>query len=70
VARITLARNGKYVHIRIIPYDKSKLWEIVTMLKAVGIRFSIDQTKGRIMIYERRTVEMICKIIQHFLPIS
>jgi len=67
MARITLARNGKYVHVRIILYDKSKLREIVTMLKAVGIRFSIDQTRGRIMIYERRTVEMIRKIMPHFL---
>jgi len=66
MARLTLARNGKYVHVRVIPYDKSKLQEIATMLKAVGMRFSIDQTKGRIMIYERSTVEMIRKIMPHF----
>ena len=66
MARLTLARNGKYVHVRIIPYDKSKLQEIATMLKVVGIRFSIDQTKGRIMIYERSTVEMIRKIMSYF----
>jgi len=50
MARIVVRPRREREYIMITPYDKSKLWEIVAMLKAAGIRVSIDRSKGRIRI--------------------
>jgi len=49
----------------IIPRDKSKLWEIVTMLKTTGMRISVDRSRGRIYIYERKSIEAIRRIMPY-----
>jgi len=63
MARITFGRTGKYRCIRITPYDKSKLWEIATMLKTAGIRISVYRLKWQIIICEQKSVEAIREII-------
>jgi len=63
MARITESANGRR-RVRIVPYDRSRLEEIATLLKSVGMRFSVDRRKGRIIIYERRLIEMIREIMQ------
>jgi len=54
MARIAFGLHRGREYIVITPYDKSKLWEIIAMLKAAGIRASIDRSKGRIRITEIR----------------
>jgi len=65
LARITFGRIGKYKCIRIIPYDKSKLWEIAAMLKAAGIRISVCRLKWQVIVCEQKSVEAIQEIVTH-----
>jgi len=72
VARIAKIALGLYrgrEYVRIIPYDKAKLWEIAAALKAAGIRFSINRKRCQIYIHEQRSVEIICKIMSYLFPI-
>jgi len=59
MARITVGLRQGREYVGIIPRDKSKLWEIVTMLKTTGMRISVDRSRGRIYIYERKSIEAI-----------
>jgi len=59
IAKITFGKRGKYEYVSITPNDKSKLWDIASMFKAIGIRVSVDRFKHRIKIYERKSVETI-----------
>ena len=45
-----------------IPYDKSKVEEIVAKLRAVGIRVTVLHKKREVRIHERRSVETIREI--------
>jgi len=63
VARIALRKSRKYECVMMIPYDKSKLWEIVAMLKAAGIRVSVERSKRRIYVCEQRSVEAIRRVM-------
>jgi len=65
MAKIVELSNGRK-RIKIIPYDKSKLEEIAAMLKNAGIRISIDYHNKCITIYERRSIELIRKIMSQF----
>jgi len=68
IARIAFGLYRGREYIMITPYDKSKLWEIVAMLKAAGIRVSVDRSKGRIRIYEQKSVESIRRIMSYLFP--
>ena len=60
-------RQGRY-YVRIKPYDASKLWEIVSMLKVAGLRVVVANTRKYILIYEQKSVEAIFKTAKHFFP--
>ena len=64
-ARIVVGLRLGREYVRIIPYDKSRLEEIVTMLKTAGLRFTIFRRGKEIRVYERRSIEIIRKIIPH-----
>jgi len=68
MARITFGLHRGREYIMITPYDKSKLWEIIAMLKAAGIRVSIDRSKGRVRIYEQKSIESIRRIMSYLFP--
>jgi len=63
LARVAFRKSRKYECVMIIPYDKSKLWEIVAMLKAAGIRASVERSKRRIYVCEQKSVEAIRRVI-------
>lgn len=62
MARIVMAKDRGRVYIRVIPYDKSKVEEIVAKLRAVGIRVTVLHKKREVRIHERRSVETIREI--------
>jgi len=62
MARIVMAKDRGRVYIRVIPYDKSKVEEIVAKLSAVGIRVTVLHKKREVRIHERRSVETIREI--------
>jgi len=66
MARIVVAKDRGRVYIRVIPYDKSKIEEIATKLRAVGIRATILRKKREIRIHERRSVEIIRELAPAF----
>jgi len=65
MARISIKRSRGREYIYIALYDKSRLEEIATMLKAVGIRLFAVRQKGVIYIREQRSVEAIRKAITY-----
>jgi len=66
MARIVVATSRGRLYIRIIPYDKSKLEEIATKLRAVGIRATILRKMKEINIHEQKSIETIRKVAPHF----
>jgi len=68
IARIVAATDRGRVYIRLIPYDKSKVEEIATKLRAVGIRAVVLNKKREVRIHEQRSVEIIRRIAPHFFP--
>jgi len=68
MAKIVIGLRQGREYVRIVPYDESKLEEIAVALKSAGVRVSINHEIGQIYIYERRSVEAICKIIPHLFP--
>jgi len=69
MAKITAGfmRSGRRarptLYVKINPYDKSKLEEIVKMLKLTGIRLSVHRRHRYILIVEQRSVEAIRAVI-------
>jgi len=70
MAKITAIRIGKYDRVVITPYIKSKAWKIMALLKAAGIRASVDRSRGRIIISERISVEAILRVMSNVFPPS
>jgi len=68
MARITVGLRQGREYVGIILHDKSKLWEVVTMLKTTGMRISVDRSRGRIYIYEQKSIEAIRRIMPHLFP--
>ena len=68
IARIVVGLRRGREYIRIIPHDKSKVWEIVAMLKMVGIRTTIQRPRYYILIIEQNSVEAIRKVMAHLFP--
>jgi len=59
------ARNGQK-YIKITLRKESDVDEVVTLLRASGIRFSVSKKEKAIMIYERRSVEAFQKAMSLF----
>ena len=70
MAKFTTSRSGKYVRIRVVPYVKSRAWEIAKMFEAAGIKTHVDPSTGRITICSRNSVEAIRKILQQIFSSS
>jgi len=68
MAKIVVRLHRGREYIRIIPYDKFKLEEIAAILKASGIKFSVNREKRWIYIHSRRSVEAIRKVMPHIFP--
>jgi len=66
MARIVVATDRGRLYIRLIPYDKSKVEEIATKLRAVGIRATILRKKREVRIHEQNSVEIIRRIAPTF----
>jgi len=66
MARIVVAKDRGRVYIRVVPYDKSKVEEIATKLRAVGIRATVLHKKREVRIYEYKSIETIRRVAPHF----
>jgi len=66
IARIVAATDRGLLYIRIVPYEESRLEEIATKLRAVGIRATVLTKKKEVRIYERKSIETIRKVAPHF----
>jgi len=65
VARLSLRRSKGYKSIVILLKDKSKFEEVVKLLDASGLRFSIWRKERIIAINEQTLVEAILRIMPH-----
>jgi len=66
IAMITVGRFRGREYIRITPYDKSMLERVATLLKTARLRFSVNRTNQYIVIFERKSVEAVLKILSLF----
>jgi len=66
MARIVAATDRGRLYIRIVPYEESRLEEIATKLRVVGIRATVLTKKKEVRIYERKSIEAIRKVAPHF----
>jgi len=64
-ARISVGRSQGREYVSIALYDKSRLKDVITILKATGVRFTVHRRRGVIYIHERRSVESFRRIIPH-----
>ncbi|ABO07886.1 hypothetical protein [Pyrobaculum calidifontis] len=65
VARFRTKTYGKHKSIVISLIDKSKFEEVLKLLEASGLRFSVYQKKKMFIIYEQTLVEAILSVVSH-----
>jgi len=64
-AKISVGRSQGREYVNIALHDKSRLKDVITILKATGVRFTVHHQRGVIYVRERRSVESFRRIIPH-----
>jgi len=66
VADIIFGKSKGREYARVVPHDRSKVWEIAKMLKTAGFSLSVNVKQKQIYIEERKSVDIIREVIQRF----